>query len=138
MTGKHWTEQDFIDHFYGIGPDAAHLEGCGECRARSAEWMERRRQAVPEREVSSEFLAEQRRNILRRMGEHGRPRRALLPAFAATFAILLALILFRGDNPDTQLAQSAADAQLFSDIYAMEETAEPNAIIAMKALFEEQ
>lgn len=138
MNGTHWTEQDFVNHFYGIGPDAAHLDFCAECRARSAEWAARRKSVVPDLQVSSEFLAEQRRNIYRRLGRESQPRRVLLPALAVTLAVLLALILLRPvEEPYQPLVTSAADSQLFSDIYAMEESSEPDAILPMQALFEE-
>jgi hypothetical protein len=139
MNGTHWTEQDFIYHFYGIGPDAAHLDGCAECRARWDAWSARRSAVVPEQHVSPEFLAEQRRSIHRRLESDPRRRRALVPSFAATFAILLALILLRPETeePFNPLLISAADSQLFAEIYEMEESSEPHAVLAMQALFEE-
>jgi hypothetical protein len=137
MNGTHWTEQDFIHHFYGIGPDAGHLDACAECRARSVEWQARRKAVVPEQDVSPEFLAEQRRNIHRRLDTEPRRHRALVPAFAATFAILLALILMRPETEEQFTIISAADSQLFAEIYALEESSEPHAILAMQALFEE-
>src|ERR1019366_7637120 len=34
MNGGHWTEEDLINHAYGIGPEDGHLDVCAGCRVR--------------------------------------------------------------------------------------------------------
>ena len=63
MNGGHWSDEDFIDHVYGVGPYDGHLDVCGECRARARLTSARRESVTRPPEVSHEFLAEQRRRI---------------------------------------------------------------------------
>lgn len=138
MNGAHWSEQDLINHVYGIAPAADHLDACAECRARAAELSARRTQAAQPPEVSSEFLAAQRRSIYRKLGREPRRRFHAMPAFAAALVLLVATLLFR-PHPDAPppLVTSAADSKLFSDLYAIEENPEPQAVQTMQSLFEE-
>lgn len=153
MNGPHWTQDDFINALYGVGPEADHLDACDMCRARWEEVRARRAQATLAAEVSSEFLATQRRNVYRRLGSEPRRLRRAAPALVAALLLVVAFLAYRpATSPpqETQVAQvrrqdvqpgqqvQSSDAQLMSDIYSIEETAEPQAVQVLHALFEEQ
>lgn len=140
MSGGHWTEQDFIHHVYGIGPADGHLDGCGECRARWEAIRTQREFVLEEPEVSHELLARQRREIYGRLGRQ--PSRTALrvaPAFAAVLLLLLGFFFTRPAPVPVAATPAAAvsDTQLFSEIYALEQSSEPRAVTPMRALFEE-
>jgi hypothetical protein len=138
MNGAHWTEQDLVDHIYGLGPDAAHLDGCKECRARVEAMAVRRQELAREPDVSNEFLAAQRRNIYRRLGRYPRQSVRLMPAFAAVLMLLVSFLVFRPAHLRQEpVAIPAADTKLVSDMYALDQNPEPQAVETLHALFEE-
>ena len=136
--GGHWNEQDFISHVYGVGPEDGHLETCAECRSRWIEVRARRESVTREPEVPLDLLAAQRRSIHRRLGESPRRSARLAPAFAAALLLVFGFVFMRESPPPASpLNTSASDAQLFSDIYALEQSSEPRAVTPIRALFEE-
>lgn len=140
MMGEHWTEQEFINDIYGIGPGDGHLQGCAECRARREELAVRRQAAAREPEVPGEFLAAQRRAIHEKLGERRVWAVRWAPAFAAVFVLLIGVFLMRESRSPVGAPApvvTAADSQLFSDIYALEGSSEPQAVTPVRALFEE-
>lgn len=138
MNGAHWSGQDSIDHLYGIGPDAAHLDVCGECRAHVEALEAARKESARAPEVSSEFLAAQRRSIYRKLGREPRPRLRFAPTFAVALLVMVALLVGRNPWRDAPPPlTSASDSQLFSEIYAVEQSSEPQAVQTVQALFEE-
>ena len=52
MNGGHWTDQDLINHVYGVGPEDEHLQACSECRARWMAISERRTLVLEAPEIS--------------------------------------------------------------------------------------
>jgi hypothetical protein len=108
------------------------------------QWL-REKTRAGEPEVSAEFLAAQRRGIYRRM-EGGSHRHALL-RWALSLAMLLVIVAGgvtferRQSAPAASAAQSIlddhSDDQLFSDLSAMEQRTEPQAIQPIHNLFEE-
>ncbi len=99
-------------------------------------WLAHQTKKLPEPEVSSEFLAEQRRTIYRRLDE---PQRHWIPMRWALSLAMLLLVVAGGVT--LQLRHKAApvisDEQLFSDLSAMEQTNEPKAIQPIHGLFQE-
>lgn len=138
MNRGHWTEQEFIDHIYGIGPADDHLKECAECRDRHSTLAARRQLVTAEPDVPLEFLAAQRRAIHRRLDQPARSMR-MVPAFAATLVLLAGFFAIRQtpQPAQPQPAAAASDTQLFADIYALEQSSEPRAAGAVRALFEE-
>lgn len=135
MNGGHWTEQDFIDHLYGIGSHAGHLDVCAGCQARWAEIRAVRGSILEDLEVPNEILARQRRNIYRRLGRDTHPAaKGLMPAFAVVLLLLLGFFFMRPGPPANS---PVSDAELFSDIYTVEQSSEPGVARPMRALFEE-
>jgi hypothetical protein len=103
-------------------------------------WLRRVTKSQPEPEVSSEFLAAQRRNIYRRLDS---PRRNWAPkSWVLSLAMLLlmfagGLTLERRHRTAPPAATPLSDDQLFSDLSAMEQSNEPKAIQPIHGLFQE-
>lgn len=138
MSRPHWTDDDFINAIYGVGPGDSHLEECAECRPRWLAIKEHRTVITAEPEVSNNFLAAQRRSIYQRIERETWRVRRLVPAFVAVLALLVALIVYRpatAPTPSDDLL-SPDTQQLTSDIYSMEDNPEPQAVKAIHALFE--
>ena len=99
-------------------------------------WLRGRFESLPEPEVSSEFLAAQRRSIYRRLDL---PRRNWMPMRWA-FSLALLLMMVAGGltfERRHRTAPAISDEQLFSDLSALEQSNEPKAIQPMHALFQE-
>jgi len=132
---KHWTENDFKEGLYGLREGDHHLEECPECRGEMDRLRTTRARMAEQPEISQDFLAAQRRSIYRRLHE---PRhnwfglRWVLPA-AMVLVMVFGLTLQRGRRS----AASISDEQLFSDLTAIEQSAEPKAIAPIHKLFEE-
>ncbi len=138
MNGGHWTELDFINHAYGVGPGDGHLDVCADCRERWAELQVVRREIIREPEVSHQILAEQRRNIYHRLERKPGPGARIAPAFAAVLLLLIGIFFIRqSEQVPAAPPTSVSDAQLFSEIYALEQTSEPHVAKPMRSLFEE-
>ncbi|MCS7026458.1 MAG: hypothetical protein NZV14_16800 [Bryobacteraceae bacterium] len=146
---KHWTDEDFLNHLYEVGPGDGHLESCLECRARWEQWLKLRRFTLNPPTLDPGLLARQREQILARTqhGEStGRGKRWALAA-ALAGAVLFAL-LARAPNlvpspendSERMLLSKAdaqlADAQLMSDVYHSVYQSEPGAVEAVQGLFE--
>jgi hypothetical protein len=103
-------------------------------------WLHRLTEKLPEPEVSSEFLAAQRRSIYRRLDE---PRRNWISLrWALSLAMLLVmfaggLTLERRHKSAPAISTSMSDEQLFSDLSAMEQSSEPKAIQPIHGLFQD-
>jgi hypothetical protein len=103
-------------------------------------WLRRLTKSLPEPEVSPEFLAMQRRNIYGRLDE---PHRNCIPMrWALSLAMLLlvfagGLTLERRYKTASAISAGMSDAELFSDLSAMEQSSEPKAIQPIHGLFQE-
>lgn len=141
---KHWTEDDFLSRLYAVGRDDGHLDECAACRAEWELWVSRRRQVVAEPEVPVGLLAEQRRRIQERI-EQPRPGVWMRwsPALAAMAVGVLLLFAWQAPRWRTAPAveapvvaqNTAADAQLMSEIYQTVYETEPQ-VLPVRALFE--
>ena len=133
---KHWTEIDFQNWLYGLKAEDQHAAECAECRA-ELERLRVKRQAVTEEpEVSSDFLAAQRRSIYHRL-EEGPPRNWVAWRWVLSTAMLLAIVFGLTVPRWHKTAPAISDDQLFRDLSAMEQSAEPKAIAPMHDLFEQ-
>ena len=132
---KHWTENDFEEWLYGLKEEDHHVEECPECRCELDRLRMQRARITEQPEISQEFLAAQRRSIYRRLHEPRHSWVALrwaLPV-AMVLVMVFGLTLQRGRRP----VPAISDEQLFSDLTAIEQSAEPKAIAPMHKLFEE-
>jgi len=131
---KHLTTNELVDRLYGVGPDG-HLDECEECSDHLLELDRRRALAAQPAPASPEFLAAQRRNIYARMGEKPQARMNWVPALAAAVCLLVVGAL--AHHPAAQVVKpEVGDAQLFSDVYSMEQSMEPIAATPIHAIFE--
>ncbi len=131
---RHLSDDELLDRLCGLSENGEHLETCGDCARRWSELRERRaRLAVPD-EVSIDFLAAQRRKIYARLGEQPRPQMKWVPALGAACLLAVGVFLYRPVPPPRP---DVGDAQLFSEVYSMEQTTEPRAAAPIHALFED-
>lgn len=143
MSGHvHLSEDTLLDAVYGIaGNDAqTHLSWCAECAQRLQDWQETRAAWAASVEIPGEFLAAQRRKIYERIESPSRKGWLWAPGLAAACALAIGIFVYH-PVPQRQPVKKPAeisDAQLFGDIYSMEQVVEPAAVAPARALFEEQ
>lgn len=132
---KHWTEIDFERWLYGLKEADQHVEKCADCRLEMDRLRAVRALVMEQPEVSGDFLAAQRRDIYRRLHEPRQSWFTLRWALPAVMVLLMVvgLTLQRGRRPTPTMS----DEQLFSDLTAIEQSAEPKAIAPMHQLFGE-
>lgn len=150
MNTGHLNHDELIERLYGVGRNPHE---CAECRRRLQELDARRAEAAPLAEASGDFLAAQRRGIYARLGERPRASTVWAPATVGALCLAAGLIVYHGSPPSAPHAvkqavshvapraaftgDSASDDQLLSDVYAMEQSAEPRAAAPIDALIEE-
>ena len=134
---EHLTSDQLVDQLYGLADHGEHLSDCALCGRRWSDLRLRREQlasAAPDGEPNEFFLA-QRARIRARLEKEPRTRLRWVPAALAA-ACLLAAGLFL-HRPAAAPGRDAADAQLFSDVYSMEQSVEPDVAAPIHALFED-
>ena len=132
---RHWTDDQLLDRMYGLTDGDEHLASCLECASRWRALEARRALIATEAEVPSSELAAQRNRIYRRLERSPRNSMKWVPAVAAA-AVVIAGVFFYNPRPPAPRADPG-DAQLFTDLYSMEQAAEPRAAAPIRALFEE-
>ena len=144
----HLSNDELLDRMY-LGECPPHLEECAECAAR-LQALERRRTevgstaAAAESGISSEVLAAQRRAIYARLDQPVSVHARWAPAaLAAVFLLVMGVFLVRPHPqyhqvrpPDPVVAADLSNEKLFSDLYSMEQSLEPQAAAPIHALFE--
>jgi hypothetical protein len=133
---KHWTENDFQNWLYGLKDRDQHVAECADCRAELGRLQVERRRVTEEPEVSADFLAAQRRSIYNRL-EQGPVRNWAAWRWVLSTAMLLAIVFGLTIPRWHKTAPPISDDQLFRDLSAMEQSAEPKAIAPMHNLFEQ-
>jgi hypothetical protein len=145
LSDAHLSDDQLIDRLYGLG-DAAHQ--CAECDRRLRGLEQRRGEIAVATPVSGDFLAAQRRGIYSRLGQRPTVQLSWAPATVAALCLAIAgLVVLRTPERVPVLSgvvsqavshtDAAGDAQLFSDVYAMEQSSEPLAAAPIHALIEE-
>ncbi len=153
---RHLTNDELLHRLYGLGEAEGetnlHLRECSECADRWRTFERRRAETAAGPEVSSEFLAAQRRGIYARLEERSSGMHVRwAPAVAAGFLLAAGVYLFipgpipgrhgvaRTPNRPVPVAHvvhaEMSDEQLFSDVYSMEQSVEPRAAVPIHALF---
>jgi hypothetical protein len=146
----HWTDQELIEHLYGITPLGSHLEGCSDCRERLTAMRAARNtiESLADDGVGSPFLSAQRKAVYTKLEKHRGWSAALAPhrwisAACALLVFIGGLAIF---EHSTQWKQSArqqisqariSDAQLAEEASRVAESAEPQAAAPLRALFED-
>jgi hypothetical protein len=136
----HWTDEELVAHLYGVGPQKEHLEQCAECQNRFSSMLANRNMlesSAPQKDVSVEFLAGQRRRIYARLTEpqHWPLRRW---ASAATAVLIMGggMLVYQQQHHH-MVDNRISDAQLAADVSRMAADAEPESTAPLQALFEE-
>jgi hypothetical protein len=133
---RHLTDDELIDRLYELGQDD-HLAGCPDCAHRWNEMQRVKALAIAPAPVSSDFLAAQRRKIYTRLGEQPGAHMGLRMAWVP---VGISTTHRPAPSPaapvQAQIADSD-DAQLFADVYSMEQTLEPSVAAPIHKLFEE-
>jgi anti-sigma factor RsiW len=144
-TSAHWTDEQLIADSYGVGPADGHLAVCAECRARGAALLSARNtreRLVPVAdEVSTDFLAAQRRSIYARLAQPARTGfRRLASAAAALLVIGAGVLTYQEQHHPTATPPAAqphiSDAQLVNEVAAMGQDTEPAPVAPIEELFD--
>ncbi len=149
---QHLNDDELLARLYGLGEGhahlGAHLEECPECAGRLAAMELRRADSAaeaPANPVSSDFLAGQRRAIYARLEQPAPLRVRWAPAVAAATLLAVGVLMYHPTHavvphraPAPVARPELSDDQLFSDVFSMEQAAEPRAAAPIRALFEDQ
>ena len=145
MSGhEHLSEDALLDAVYGIAGNGAeaHLRRCADCAQRLQDWHEKRAAAVEHVEsveIPNDFLAAQRKKIYARIERPSRKHWLWAPGLAAACALAIGVFVYHpAPKEQPQRHAEISDAQLFGEVYSMEQTLEPAAAAPARALFEEQ
>jgi len=135
MNGGHWSDDDLVGRLYGAGPDDAHLTDCPECAQRWQSLIEKRERILEPPNLPETFLASQRREVQRRLARPGKSVHwlSLAAAGATAGVVMLAVLLHR---PAPAPAPETADRELFTAVYSLVQSDEPEAVQPIRALFE--
>ena len=135
----HWTDDQLIEHLYGVGPEDGHLQICGESQARLSAAQSVRLRLETDLASDSEpagydFLMAQRRRIYARLND---PAKSWTGRWAPALAMLVALAggLVIYDHGFRQ--ERVSDAQLAREVSCMASDSEPPSTAPLHALFEE-
>ncbi len=145
----HLNDDELIALLYGLGDTEGHLAGCSECRERWST-MHRalgmaRAESSKATEISGRRFAAQRLQILERLDQPSSVSLGWRWVPVATAASLLAAAMFLHQRPSapppaptaSAVVNAEADAELFTDVYSMEQDVEPKAAAPIRALFQE-
>jgi hypothetical protein len=133
----HLNDDQLIELLYTVS-GSAHVESCPECARRMDRLQARRLELVATPPASDDFFAGQRRKIYSRLGESAPSRLKWAPAALAAVCLLIAgMFVYHPAATAPAIHTDVADAQLFSDVYSMEESTEPIAAVPIHALFED-
>lgn len=153
-NGKHWSDEQLIDHLYAVGPADRHLSGCEECERRLTA-MRASRQEIEAcyragDALNQEWLAAQRRGIYQQLDRQAArpwwasPARGWASAALAVVLVSGGLAVYR----DPQLLQSrtavqhpdqpkVSDAVLAEQVSQIADNPEPSPVAPLQALFED-
>jgi predicted anti-sigma-YlaC factor YlaD len=144
----HWTDDELIEHLYGVGPSDAHLNVCRKCQARlsAAQSVRRTLEAdlgKSDAEMAShDFLMSQRRRIYARLSRP--PNRwagisigRWAPAAATLLVVAGGLVVYDQRSRHDVGNRPLSDVQLARDVSCMAADSEPRSTAPLRALFEE-
>jgi len=143
MNGNHWTNDEVVDHLYGVGPEDGHERECAECRARIVAVRARREAVESGDEVTAGLLRNQRLAIAGRIEARRMELQAWwrTPVWVAVMAALALVLSAPRPAREATVAgglNRAQDAEMYLEIYQSISSEEPRALAPMHGLFEEQ
>ena len=138
LNPEHLNDDALLDALYGLADNEPHLRECAICAQRFNEWQRKRESLADVPEVSSDFLAAQRRKIYERLGRPEPKRLRWAPALAMACLVAVGVLVYHPATPPApQQRGDVSDSQLFSDAYTMDQSLEPSAAAPIRALFED-
>lgn len=138
MSESHWSEEELIEHLYGIREGDLHLRECPVCAARLAEMEAKQRQSAAWPEPPATFLAAQRQQVFARAESQTLSRAVrLAPAFGALATVILGVFLLLPRPSSKPPSAAISDKELFAEINALMESPEPRAVAPIRNLFQE-
>ncbi|MEP7366506.1 MAG: hypothetical protein ABI972_24880 [Acidobacteriota bacterium] len=143
MTQRHWTNDELLDHLYGVGPEDGHAKNCAECQERIAGLQTQRAGRTEDRWVPEEFLRAQREAISGRVARNVAREQTWWrpPAWAAVMVAVAMALSWPQMSREKLTAGSnatASDAGMYLEIYQTISTEEPRALAPMHSLFEDE
>jgi hypothetical protein len=142
LSHEHLDDDALLDALYGLADNEPHLRECAICAQRFNEWRRKRESlagaAGVSTDVSSDFLAAQRRKIYERLERPEPKRLRWAPALAMACLVAVGVLVYHPATPPApQQRGDVSDSQLFSDAYTMDQSLEPSAAAPIRALFED-
>ena len=139
---EHLSDDALLDALYGLTGNEAHVRECAICAQRFNEWRQKRESLAGTADVStdvtSDFLAAQRRKIYERLERPEPKRLRWAPALAMACLVAVGVLVYHPATPPTPPQRGdVSDSQLFSDAYTMDQSLEPSAAAPIHALFED-
>ena len=147
---RHWTLDELMDRLYGIREADEHLASCRECGLRIEDLQRRRAASVVSPELTAGEWACRKAAVLERIESPSRRIPSWVPAMTAAACLAVIALLTQHSTllparvtpPAADSAVAGAtpvsDAQLFADIYSVEESDEPRAAAPIHELFQEE
>ena len=137
LSPEHLNDDALLDALYGLSDGEPHLRECAMCAQRFSEWRLKRQSLAETVDVSSDFLAGQRRKIYERLERPEPKRLRWAPALAMACVVAVGVLVYHPATPPApQQRADVSDSQLFSDAYSMDQSLEPSAAAPIHALFE--
>jgi hypothetical protein len=144
----HWTDDELIEHLYGVGPNNGHLNVCRECQARLSAAKTGRRMfeadlaALDGETVSHDFLTAQRRRIYAKLSQPANRWTGIsvgrwAPAAATLLVVAGSLLVYDQKSRHKAVDRRVSDVQLARDVSCMAADSEPRSTAPLRALFEE-
>jgi hypothetical protein len=140
MNG-HLSDDQLLDRLYGL-EQHPHADSCPDCALRYRQMELRRQELAPGVDIPQDRLISQRRRIMSRLERRPVTRWKWVPAAAAACALVAGIFVYEsrpvpGVAPAPASHSESADAQLFSEMYQVEQSTEPRAAAPIHALFDQ-
>ena len=142
----HWTDEQLIEHLYGIGPAGEHIESCAYCRERLSSLVAARRaleqQAAMPDQVPFDLLAAQRRTVYARMEREQRWTLSVGGRRWAAACAMVALLaggtfLYQQRGHQAAVQSKVTDAQLAQEVSQLAADGESPSTAPLQGLFDE-
>ena len=134
MRERHCSNDELIEHLYGLKSADEHLNSCGECSARLRQAELRQSETAEAPEVPDELLAAQRRSIYQRLGS---PVAAWHPLRWAASGIAMLAVLMGLTLSYTRPTAQSRDDRFFAEIASLDQNPAPRAVQPIQALVED-
>ena len=142
---SHWTNDELLASFYGVGPADDHLQECAECRACLASMQSSRESvelaASPADGVTISLLAAQRRSVYQRLDQPVRWWSSMSvrrwAAGLTTACVLGGSLFLYEQNQEIKMAQErVSDAKLAQEVASMATDTGVSSMAPLEGLFE--